>query len=365
MIAANGVYGALSRATATSLRCAACCARPKRWDRIVALAAELGEALPAEPDAPRARRRSCARASRGAGSLRRPLAVGGQAPRPRRVRPRDARRARERALRSGGAGLHALDGAEPPLPRPDHAAPAQGGARRARRAVHDGGAGRARAHCTLQEDNAQKVERQVQKSAAALLLSSRIGERWTRIVTGASDKGTWVRIRRPRSKGSWSRVRGARRRRNASRASSSTPTSSAASSTSSAWTEGADRERRPRRPAGAAGRRVPRQRRRPSRADPLRVAGAVAPRPPRAGARCDRRVPRDDCVPRAPGARGIHLTGSCVMTKPKKKISLVGWVSLGTGVMIGGGIFALVGQVADIAGDWFRWHSSLAPSSLA
>jgi VacB/RNase II family 3'-5' exoribonuclease len=52
-------------------------------------------------------------------------------------------------------------------------------------------------HCTEQEDNASKVERQVAKSAAALLLSSRIGQRFDAIVTGASDKGTWVRITRP------------------------------------------------------------------------------------------------------------------------------------------------------------------------
>ena len=52
-------------------------------------------------------------------------------------------------------------------------------------------------HCTEQEDNAAKVERQVQKSAAALLLTSRIGERFDAIVTGASEKGTWVRIFQP------------------------------------------------------------------------------------------------------------------------------------------------------------------------
>ncbi|MDD4857748.1 MAG: RNB domain-containing ribonuclease, partial [Candidatus Krumholzibacteria bacterium] len=52
-------------------------------------------------------------------------------------------------------------------------------------------------HCTEQEDNVAKLERQVQKSAAALLLVSRIGERFDAIVTGASDKGTWVRISRP------------------------------------------------------------------------------------------------------------------------------------------------------------------------
>ena len=52
-------------------------------------------------------------------------------------------------------------------------------------------------HCTLQEDDAKKVERQVAKSAAAILLESRIGEQFDAIVTGASDKGTWVRLIHP------------------------------------------------------------------------------------------------------------------------------------------------------------------------
>jgi exoribonuclease-2 len=49
-------------------------------------------------------------------------------------------------------------------------------------------------HCTEEEDAAKKVERQVGKSAAALLLQSRIGEQFDAFVTGASDKGTWVRL---------------------------------------------------------------------------------------------------------------------------------------------------------------------------
>jgi VacB/RNase II family 3'-5' exoribonuclease len=57
------------------------------------------------------------------------------------------------------------------------------------------------AHCTLQESNAQKVERQVAKSAAALLLQSRIGQQFDAVVTGASDKGTWVRIQQPLAEG--------------------------------------------------------------------------------------------------------------------------------------------------------------------
>lgn len=49
-------------------------------------------------------------------------------------------------------------------------------------------------HCTLEEDNASKIERQVGKSAAALLLEPRIGEQFDALVTGASDKGTWARL---------------------------------------------------------------------------------------------------------------------------------------------------------------------------
>jgi exoribonuclease-2 len=49
-------------------------------------------------------------------------------------------------------------------------------------------------HCTQEEDAANKVERQVGKSAAALLLESKIGEQFDTIVTGASSKGTWVRL---------------------------------------------------------------------------------------------------------------------------------------------------------------------------
>jgi VacB/RNase II family 3'-5' exoribonuclease len=51
--------------------------------------------------------------------------------------------------------------------------------------------------CTERENAADKVERLVRKAAAALLLQGRIGDRFDGVVTGASEKGTWVRVRRP------------------------------------------------------------------------------------------------------------------------------------------------------------------------
>ncbi|MDC1174885.1 RNB domain-containing ribonuclease [Bacteriovoracaceae bacterium] len=52
-------------------------------------------------------------------------------------------------------------------------------------------------HCTKQENSADKVERQVRKSASALLLIDKIGQKYEGLVTGASDKGTWARIFSP------------------------------------------------------------------------------------------------------------------------------------------------------------------------
>ena len=49
-------------------------------------------------------------------------------------------------------------------------------------------------HCTEEEDAANKVERLVRKSAAAMLLEHRIGEEFDAIVTGAAEKGTWARL---------------------------------------------------------------------------------------------------------------------------------------------------------------------------
>ena len=105
---------------------------PRRWDRIVALAASHGVTLPALPDAVALDRFLTARrAADPAGFADLSLAVvkmlgsGEYAAAP-------ARRVDERTgpLRPGRQRLRAFDGAEPALSRPGDAAPAQGGAGR-------------------------------------------------------------------------------------------------------------------------------------------------------------------------------------------------------------------------------------------
>lgn len=52
------------------------------------------------------------------------------------------------------------------------------------------------AHCTEREDAAKKVERLMRKVAAASLLQRRLGEVFDGVITGASPKGTYVRLRK-------------------------------------------------------------------------------------------------------------------------------------------------------------------------
>ena len=200
MVAANGVtakylesrgYASLRRVLRT----------PKRWERIVELAAALNERLPAKPSA---------------------QALGAFLETRRRVDPERFPDVSLAVVKLLGSGEYALElpGQEieghfglavrdythstaPNRRFPDLIA---------QRLLKAAMAGRPSpytneelttlaAHCTVQEDNADKVERQVRKSAAALLLSSRIGAKFDGIVTGASEKGTWVRVTGPTAEG--------------------------------------------------------------------------------------------------------------------------------------------------------------------
>jgi len=196
MIAANGITARyLASKKFTSLR--RVIRIPKRWDRIIELAAERGSTLPKEPD------------SKALGQF----LVSAKAADPLRFPDLSLSvvklmGAGEYVVQipgggvAGHFGLAVKDYTHSTAPNrryPDLIT------QRFLKAAMAGGSlpykndelESLAKHCTEEEDAAKKVERQVTKSAAAILLESRIGEQFDAIVTGASDKGTWVRLLHP------------------------------------------------------------------------------------------------------------------------------------------------------------------------
>jgi len=196
MIAANGVTARyLAAKKYPSLRRVV--RIPKRWDRIVELAAEHGASLPKDPDAKALDRFLVA--AKAADPLRFPdlsLSVIKLLGAGEYVVERPGGSA------AGHFGLAVKDYAHSTAPNrryPDLITQRLLKAAVAGRALpyqNDELAALA-THCTEAEDAAKKVERQVTKSAAALLLETRLGEQFDAIITGASAKGTWVRLLHP------------------------------------------------------------------------------------------------------------------------------------------------------------------------
>jgi exoribonuclease-2 len=196
MIAANGVTARyLEKKRVPFLR--RVLRTPERWDKIVALAQEAGGKLPGAPDARaleqvlrQVRRAQPERFADFSLSVIKLLGRG------------------EYAMQgpgedvSGHFGLAVRDYTHSTAPNrrfPDLITQRMlKSSLQDERAPYDRGEMQAlAAHCTEQEDDATKVERQVAKSAAALLLVDRIHERFDAIVTGANEKGTWARISHP------------------------------------------------------------------------------------------------------------------------------------------------------------------------
>ncbi len=196
MIAANGVSARFLAAKGLpSLRRVV--RSPERWDRIEAIAAQYGEKLPGEPDAQALEEFLVRR--RKADPLRFPdlslaivkamgageyiVEMPGQAPIGHfGLAVKDYTHSTAPNRRFPDLITHrlvkaALAGEKSPYTRDELEALAT--------------------HCTETEDAANKVERQVRKSAAACILEPRIGDRFDGLVTGASEKGTWVRVFHP------------------------------------------------------------------------------------------------------------------------------------------------------------------------
>lgn len=174
---------------------------PERWDRIVALAAGLGERLPATPDS---------------GALSAFLAKRHTAD------PDHFPDLSLAVVKLMGPGVYVLE------------RPGEAGAGHFGLAVHDythstapnrrysdlitqrllkallagskpayddGALAEFATRCTSMEDAARKVERTCRKQAAAQLLATRVGETFDAIVTGAGPKGTFVRTLKPPAEG--------------------------------------------------------------------------------------------------------------------------------------------------------------------
>ena len=56
-------------------------------------------------------------------------------------------------------------------------------------------------NCTVKEDAARKVEREMSKRLAAVAMSQRIGDTFDAIVTGVTPRGTFVRVMQPHIEG--------------------------------------------------------------------------------------------------------------------------------------------------------------------
>jgi exoribonuclease-2 len=200
MIAANGVVARfLDRRGSPSIRRVV--QAPARWDRIVSIAAELGTRLPPTPDAPALSRFLQAR---------------------KEAAPQDFPELSHAIIRLVGAGEYLVD--TPKTDAPGHFALA------VKDYTHSTAPNRRNSDlltqrlikavlrsepppysvdeltsfaklCTRREDDANRVERQVRKSAAAMLVAPMIGRRFPAIVTGASPKGTYLHTFSPHIEG--------------------------------------------------------------------------------------------------------------------------------------------------------------------
>jgi VacB/RNase II family 3'-5' exoribonuclease len=198
MVAANGVV-ARRLENVSSLR--RIVRTPKRWDRIVQLAAAKGEKLPAEPDS-RALDQFLVR-QKGADPdhfADLSLAVI------KLMGPGEYVLERAGEVVSGHFGLAVQDYTHSTAPNRRFADVVtqrliKAVIAEAKSPYSDQELSAIAANCTQKEDAARKVEREMSKRLAAVAMQQRIGEVFDAIVTGVTDHGTFVRVLQPQVEG--------------------------------------------------------------------------------------------------------------------------------------------------------------------
>jgi len=196
MIAANGVIARmLGEGGRSSMRRVV--RIPKRWDRIVELAAQTGDKLPADPDSGALNQFLTKRlAEDPVHYADLSLAVV------KLMGPGEyvLERAGQTPIGHFALAVHDYTHSTAPNRRfadlvTQRLVKAAIASRAA--AYSDAELEAAAANCTLREDAARKVERAMAKRMAAVALHDRIGQVFRGVVTGAADKGTWVRLISP------------------------------------------------------------------------------------------------------------------------------------------------------------------------
>jgi VacB/RNase II family 3'-5' exoribonuclease len=196
MIAANEVVAkSLEQAGLSSIRRVV--KTPKRWDRIVELAAQLGTKLPGAPDSKALHDFLCDR--RAADPDHFPdlsLAVIKLLGSGEYVLERVGESA------EGHFGLAVQDYTHSTAPNRRYADLVTQRLIKAilakqRSPYLDNDLAAIAQQCTKQEDAARKVEREMRKRIAAVVMQRRIGQTFTAIVTGVNEHGSFVRTTRP------------------------------------------------------------------------------------------------------------------------------------------------------------------------
>ena len=198
MVAANGVVARMLENVSSLRRIVR---TPKRWDRIVQLAATKGEKLPAQPDSKALNdfllRRKAADPDHFADLSLSVIKLIG---------PGEYVLERAGDVAPGHFGLAVQDYTHSTAPNRRFADVVTQRLIKAMLAgqsnpYSDDELTAIAANCTQKEDAARKVEREMSKRLAAVAMQHRVGEVFDAIVTGVTDHGTFVRVLQPHIEG--------------------------------------------------------------------------------------------------------------------------------------------------------------------